>query len=143
MNISFSDLKEINCKIKASATREEGYLELLGIDPEKLNPGLAMYHAYLKGKYYGLCYEEDKELSYLEWANDQYDEIVTIAWKHGVKPKNPKYLFKRAYTKFLLSKVLVQKASRKYFHQKACQLTEAGLRYHASNPSFHWLKSEL
>lgn len=143
MEINFSDLKELNVQIKSPLTRQTGFDSLLTINREALTAGMAMYHTYLKGKYYSLCFKEYKDLSYLFWANDHYDDVVTIAYKHGIRPKNPKYLFKRAHTKFLLSQIVVQKASRKHYYKKACQLTDIGLQYHKANASFRWLKGEL
>lgn len=143
MHISFSDLKAINAKIKIPQTREAGYQQLQEIDSEELSPGLAMYHSYLKGKYYGLCYKESGNVSQLEQADDFFDEVIFIAMDSGIRTKNPKYLFKRAYTKFILSQVLKKESSRQFFYDKASYLTDVGLRYHTQNDSFIWLKNQL
>lgn len=143
MHILFSDLKAINEQIKASHTREFGYQLLFDITSEELSPGLAMYHAYLKGKYHGLTYKESGSLEDLERADDYFDEVISIAKDNSIRTKNPKYLFKRAYTKFLLSQILKKESTRQFFYEKASYLTDAGLRYHTQNESFIWLKSQL
>lgn len=99
-------LRQINEKVKNPSTRNETYIELANIKEEDLSAGELMYYYYVKGKYHELLAKHDKQNSNMnfEKANCYYDEIYFIAENHGLSYRNPKYIFKRANTKFFLAK---------------------------------------
>lgn len=142
---TFQHLRNINELIKNPLGKESGFEKLGQIDPEELSPGLKMYFYYIKGKYYSLMYrsEESKNVELLKRANDCFDEIIYTAKENGLKIKNPKYHFVRAFTKFQLSEIYSSQALKEKFRNHSRYLTEQALKSYSDNSSLIWLKAEI
>ncbi len=142
---TFHHLRNINELIKNPLGKESGFEQLGNIDPDELSPGLKMYFYYIKGKYYSLMYrnDENKKVELLKRANDCFDEIIYTAKENGLKVKNPKYHFVRAYTKFQLSEIYSSQALKEKFRNHSRYLTEQALKTYGENSSLIWLKAEI
>ncbi len=138
----FKELKVIHYLLKNFLVGKASEL-LAKIDIPSLSPGLQMYALHLSAR----CKLQDYEKTWSPYELIQADkcltELVRIAHEHGIKPKNPNYLFTRALVKFTLSKEHEDEDRRVRYRDHALRLAETGIKYYPDHYSFQWLRDQL
>lgn len=131
--------------IKTKSLRKEGFEKLLEIDADTLSVKLQVLYYYIKGKYYVLEFKhsQHKDIELLQYANDCYSDMVTIAYHNSYSIKNTKRHFARAYCKYLIGLHHASNEVRIKLFQKVEQIVDRILHYDPDNPSFLWLKAQL
>lgn len=141
----FQILNAIKELIKTKSFREEGFEKLKSIDVEELLPQQQIFYYYIKAKFYMLSYREAevKDITLLEYADDFYTDMVTVAFKNEIRIKSPKNHFARAYCKYLLAQEHSNQQIREKLLAKVKQIVTTALRISPDNDSFMWLQSQL
>lgn len=133
----------IEALIKSKTYRELGLQKLNELDSDSLSPEHLVYYHYLNGRYYTYLYKQEEDVEHLEWANDFFDDMVSIAYKNKVIIEDVRFLFSRAHVKFLLAGSVWDTERKPWLLQKARHITDTTLRFNPNNNSFLWLKDQL
>lgn len=136
-------LSAIEALIKAEPYRELGSEKLNELDPEILCPEhLVIYH-YLNGRYHFYKFKEQEDIEHLEWANDYFDDMVSLAYDKKVKIEDERYFYSRAYVKYKLAELIWDEERKPWLLKKASDITTKALINNPSNDSFIWLNKRL
>lgn len=135
-------LKEL---IKTKSLRKDGFEKLLEIDADTLSVKHQVFYYYIKGKYYVLEFKDsqNKDIELLQYANDCFSDMVSIAYQNDFSIKDAKNHFSRAYCKYLIGLHHASKEVKTKLFQKVEQIVDRNLSYDSKNASFLWLKAQL
>lgn len=135
-------LKEL---VKTKSLRKAGFEKLQQIDADTLSVKHQVFYYYIKGKYYVLEFKDsnEKEIELLQYANDCYSDMVSIAYKNKFSLKEAKSHFARAYCKYLIATYHPSEDVKNKLFKKVEQISDRILNYNPDNESFLWLKAQL
>ena len=136
-------LENIESLIKSKTQRELGFEKLKELDTNSLTPEHLVFYHYLNGRYYVYLYREDQDIEHLEWANDFFDDMVSIAYEKKVRIKDVRLLFSRAHVKFQLAGLVWDEDRKPWLLQKSKHICDTVLKFNPQNDSFLWLKSQF
>ena len=136
-------LTAIESLIKSKTYRELGFEKLKEVDTNSLAPEHLVHYHYLNGRYYVYSFKQDQDIEHLEWANDFFDDMVSIAYQKKVRIKDVRFLFSRANVKFQLAGLVWDEDRKSWLLQKAEHICDTVLKFNSENDSFLWLKSQL
>lgn len=141
---TFEQLQSIFTLINQNtySSRKESFKLLLEVDITVLSVRSLTYYHFIFGRYYLNQYKASKNISDLENANRCFDDSAFTEVLNGRKTTNQDYLYARAKTKYLLSKVSKQ-AKKEEFYCYSLHLTLAALKLNPNNPSFKSLLNHL
>lgn len=135
-------LKEL---VKTKSLRKAGFEKLQQIDADTLSVKHQVFYYYIKGKYYVLEFKDsqNKDVELLQYANDCYSDMVSIAYKNKFSLKEAKSHFARAYCKYLIATYHPSEDVKNKLFKKVEQISDRILNYNPNNESFLWLKAQL
>jgi hypothetical protein len=136
-------LDAIESLIKAKSYRELGMQKLNEMDTKSLSKEHLVTYHYLNGRYFLYKFQDENDLELLEWANDFFDSMFAIAFKLGIKIKDARLYFSRAYSKFRLYELIWDEERKPWLLKKATEITEKSLQFDPENESFQWLQKQL
>ena len=136
-------LTAIESLIKSKTFRKLGFEKLNGLKTNTFSPEQLVHYHYLNGRYYVYLFKQDGDIEHLEWANDFFDDMVTIAYEKKVRITDIRFLFSRAHTKYQLAGLVWDEQRKPWLLQKAEHITRIVLKFNPKNDSFLWLKAQL
>ncbi|HNP66271.1 MAG TPA: hypothetical protein PKH16_00065 [Aequorivita sp.] len=136
-------LKAIRQLIKIPSRLEIGRELLDSIICDFLEPDQKVLYHYVYGRYHANLYKENNDIEELETANDFLDDMISIAFEHKVKIRDPRMHFTRAHVKYQLAHLVWEEERKPWLLEKARHITQSTLRFHPDNSSFIWLQQQL
>ncbi len=136
-------LEAIESLIRSKTFRELGFEKLNELDTDTLSPEHLVHYHYLNGRYCVYLYKQNQDIEHLEWANDFFDDMVSIAYENKVRIQEIRFLFSRAHVKFQLSRLVWDEERKPWLLEKAKHITNTVLKFNPKNESFLWLKLQL
>ena len=128
--------------IKSPETRQEAIQILDGLDSSKMSPENKVLYLYVNGRYHYYMHKQYGDIEALEWSNDYLDDLASYAYEHKIPLELP-MIYTRAYVKYQLANLVWDEDRKPWLLQKAKHITDHSLKFHPTNSSFLWLKSQL